>query len=313
MKGSHLDVYGPQTHGAPLVWATALVALLGLCTSGHAWADERSPFVVVAKNKRALAILPAVIDGPHGAMEASAAYEALARSAEFVPEIRVVPYHRLVLDGQNTVSRRIGDCGSDLTCVSQALEDADIPLLLRAIVNFALKPPLVSLNLIDSASGRLLAEAIAELQTEQTLPSLLKTSAYRLFADGGLSVVGRLRVTTSPEGVQVRIGGKALPPRPIQRAVSMRPGTYEVIGEHDGYTAAKRTIHIEPGAPSELHLSLSETQSFMGSAWFWGLVGAAALGTTALVVVASQGGGDQPDGPRCLCIAAPGSVCGPCP
>ena len=105
---------------------------------------------------------------------------------------------------------------------------------------------------------------------------------------------GALRVESSPSRAALRIDDAVVGHTPY-RAPSMRPGTYRLAADRDGYDWVERSIVVRPGAELALRLDLVPRRPPITRRWwFWTAVAAgAAAAVTATVVLAARGDDDE--------------------
>jgi hypothetical protein len=105
---------------------------------------------------------------------------------------------------------------------------------------------------------------------------------------------GVLRVESSPSRASLRIDD-ALVGRTPYRALAMRPGSYRLAADADGYQRVERSIVVRPGAELAVRLDLApRARPITRRWWFWTAVAVgAAAAVTAGVVLASGGDGDE--------------------
>lgn len=103
---------------------------------------------------------------------------------------------------------------------------------------------------------------------------------------------GALRVQSNPSPVSLRIDGEPVGWTPY-RSLAMRPGSYRVAAERDGYERSERTVVIRPGAQLAVRIDLEPlSRPITRRWWFWAAVAgvAAAAATTAVVLSADDDG-----------------------
>lgn len=263
-----------------------------------------------------LAILPAVVAGPHGQASAGEVFEATVRGVGLRLDVEVMGYESLFLQGATSRVTEAGRCGSDEACIRRVLEDAGATLGLRSIVNFALDPPLVTLSLVSTDPTQPPAQSIFEAQGPWD--QAVSTRVDALMLKRGLSPAGRLELSGA-DAVRVEFPSTPLAARESPTLFRLPPGQHTVVlHASDGRTVTQAvliTAHqdtsvavVFPTAPPD-----EESEgSILSSAWFWGGVGLVVVGAaTAAVIAADPFGG--PGGPACLCVTTANGPCGTCP
>lgn len=71
-----------------------------------------------------------------------------------------------------------------------------------------------------------------------------------------LRLIARITVTTTPEGAQVTVDGRAIGPSPLADPIILGPGDHVVGAAHDGYEPAERSIRVAAGDSLSVALSL---------------------------------------------------------
>jgi hypothetical protein len=149
--------------------------------------------------------------------------------------------------------------------------------------------------------------ALTEVQTGDCRRAVVNADAFlsRVAADDPRAaelvrvreLCGRtavLRVESTPSRAALRIDDAVVGRTPY-RAPSMRPGTYRLSADRDGYEPVERSIVVRPGTDLAIRLDLEpRARPITRRWWFWTAVAAgAAAAVTATVVLASRGEGDQ--------------------
>lgn len=282
--------------------------------------------VVNATPARRLAILPTIVEGQSGKSEASRVFDELAHAAELRVGIELVSYNELFVDGAETIASTVLACGSDMGCISRALRNARIELCLRAIVNFAVSPPLVSLSLIEGPGARILAESVVETDDTAPLESRLR------FADGAAAMLdgagfprgGRIAVAVEPGDAKLVVRdcttGQVFAAETKNAAFFVLPaGCYEMEATRDTYEPSKARVDVVAGEVSKAHLSLrpvavaEDSGGVLSSPWFWAIAGGVAIAGGAAVLLATDPFGKSDTAPPCFCVVTANTVCPPCP
>jgi hypothetical protein len=260
-----------------------------------------------------IAILPAIVEGPGGSASSEDVFEHVARATETGLGLEVVSYNELFLEGQEAIAGNVRRCGSDMRCVGRTLVPARIPLGLSVNLNFALDPALASVSLFESASGKILAESVEELDRARPLYEVLAAAVTSLldkahFVRGGLLVV---RAVPSDAAISIE-GARELPGR--ANTFLVPPGEHTVIGKSPHHADAKASAIVAVGGKTELDLVLVEqapetSSSLVESPWFWGTIVLAAAGV-ALGAIALHGSSAADH--NCICVTTASGSCGIC-
>jgi len=264
-----------------------------------------------------LAVLPAVVAGPHGEASAGQVFEATVKGLGLRIDVDIVGYDALFLQGATSKVTEAGRCGSDETCVRRVVAEAGATMGLRSIVNFALDPPLITLSLIETDASRPPLQAVLEAQGRWDLA--VATAVDTLMLQRGLSPAGRLQVACD-ESATVSFPGN--PPFVAEgpRQFRLPPGQHTVrITGPQGASAESRvlvtahqTVRLQQSLPPVVAQPEQDSGSIFTSGWFWGAVGVVVVGAaTAAVVAADPFAGDP--GAGCLCVTTANGPCGTCP
>lgn len=285
-----------------------VAVLLGL--SGLLWSAP------TAHAAGRLAVLPAVVAGPHGEASTGQVFEATVKGLGLRIDVDVIGYDALFLQGATSKVTEAGRCGSDETCVRRVVAEAGATMGLRSIVNFALDPPLITLSLIETDASRPPLQAVLEAQGRWDLA--VATAVDTLMLQRGLSPAGRLQVVCD-ESATVSFPGNPPFVKEGPRQFRLPPGQHTVrITGPQGNSAegrvlvtAHQTVQLQQSLPP-VTAQAEESSSILSSGWFWGAVGVVVVGAaTAAVVAADPFAGDP--GAGCLCVTTANGPCGTCP
>jgi hypothetical protein len=296
------------------VWTVAFAAAL-------ASASTSAPPV------RRLAILPSIVQGSSGGAEVPRLFEELARSADVRVGIELVSYNELFIDGAEPIAANILACGSVMPCIGRALRTARIELCMRAIVNFAVSPPLVSLTLIDSAGEKIVAESIVEAGASR-LETELAGAAGAMLEGAGHPRGARLSIEPQPPDAKITVHACsddqctegqeyfADPKHPSSYLVPA--GRYQIAGTREGHEPAAVRADAELGRSARVSLilqplDLDEDRSLLESPWFWLIAGGAVIAAGTVVLFATDPFAKNDPSATCLCIVTPTTPCPPCP
>jgi hypothetical protein len=284
------------------VQGAAFFALIGVVFAATFEPEAHAGAPPASKGK--LAILTAVTAGAHGSTTPAAVYERLAAAIRFRPELELIPYNDLLIDGDDSLATSVRDCGSDIACITFQLKNASVAFGLRIAVNFELDPPLVSMLLIDTAKRAVTAEAIGEAKVE--LPAVLEQLAKKLLDDAGFVAAGLVFVNVDPAGAEISIPTahlRELGPPPVFVAL---PGVHEARAKSADHLDGTARVLVREGLEHQVHLVLEEEPRFLGSALFWGVIVAAVVGGTVATLIATDPFSRDVG---CICIVRPDGTC----
>ena len=115
---------------------------------------------------------------------------------------------------------------------------------------------------IDATTSATLAATGGTVTVSQTLEKLGQAKeikaigGFKKILGGQSESVGRVRIETKPKGAKVTVGTQAVSkPTPVE--FDLKPGTYEVRLELDGYETVQKTIEIEAGKRIQVTETLS--------------------------------------------------------
>lgn len=260
-----------------------------------------------------LAILPAVVEGPAGEASARAVFDAVAEGVGIRLGLDVIGYDELFLQGATSRATEAARCGSDQACVARILQDVGADSGLRAIVNFALEPPLVTVAVVAADGRRTRSPTLAEAGPRAPWDQVFVEATRATLDELGFVPAGRLEVTTEPAGAPVTVDGA---PPDASGGWRLRPGRHVVRGEGPGGKAeveavvlAHRTTQVALPLPTA---RVTDSGGVLASPWFWAGVGVVVLGAATAAVVAADPFARDP-APGCFCVTTQGGPCTPCP
>ncbi|MBI2376003.1 MAG: hypothetical protein HYV07_18565 [Deltaproteobacteria bacterium] len=276
-----------------------LVALLlSLAAAGPASAQTPR------RNDR-LAVIPIVIGADQSDISISSVFNDVSATAANRLGLGVISFEEL--DSRRAVSDRVRDCGSDEKCIAERLRAFDARLGLVVVVNGALSPALLSINLIDTEELRSLGNATGQIAPEEgTVSTAIRTRAAKMFDQLDYILAARIVVDVDPPRALIMLGEGGEPDKGTPNVFTVAPGSYKVKASLDGYTAAEGSVEAESGKEARLRLVLDEQVSLMGSPWFWGAVGVAVVGGTTAAILATR------KTTYCLCVKLGDSGCEQC-
>jgi len=218
----------------------------------------------------ALAVLPLIVAGPHGAASISSVYADVAAAARTRLGLRLLSAEEIFVSSSD-VAGRVSDCGSDIDCIANKLRAFDARYGMVVVANFALEPPLISVQLLDTDARTMMANSIGELA-----------------AGGAVSAAVRQHALTVLDGADI----------------GRRSGGYEIRADAAGYHPNAATAQVVAGESTKIELTLVEETSVAEQWWFWGLIGVAVAGGVTAAVVGTA------TTETCLCATLDGAGCG---
>jgi hypothetical protein len=198
---------------------------------------------------------------------------------------------------------RIAACGASVSCMAAALARDGYALGLRVAADQRFTPAVFTAQLIDAETGRVVDELVGEVASDQTLREVLDARVGALLERAGHPRLGRLTLYIDPPGASVRVE-----PAPVVGEGGeywVTEGDYRVLAP-DG---TAWPVRAEAGRISVLRVGVSQPAE-ASSPWLWiAIVAAVAAGAAASIGIAAASASDT----SCVCLAAPGSTCPPCP
>lgn len=251
-----------------------------------------------------LAVLAAVIAGPHGDATAVSIWEDVREAAAYRSGITVLAPEELDAIEGTRLDSALKECGSDTMCLTERVHESAVPLAVACVLNFALDPPFMSLQLVDGEKRKLAAKSIGRIDTKKgTVSAAIRAAVAKLLAEAGYTEGGRLIVETMPPHAHVEVIGAAVDPADSPATMVVPPGVYDVRAVLPGYVEVKQPVTVAAGKDARLSIPLVRETSLVESPWLWGAVGAAVVGgVLAGVLIATQG-------PTEGCVVLPGAGC----
>jgi hypothetical protein len=273
-----------------------------LLTAGLALTS--SPAEAAAPRLRdSLAVLPIVVEGPHGAVSVSAIYEAVTRATQSRLGLRVISAEEMFVASQEGLVARVRDCGSDPACIAAKLRMFDARMGLVVVLNFQLAPPVYSLQLLDTDAGRKVADRVGEVGPGDDVLEVIAHHADALLDAEGFVKSGRILVEVDPPRAQLRLTPGLDPDPGTPNVFTVAPGRYAVDASLEGFAPAQTEVEVRSGETTTARLRLDEQVSLWRTPWPWVAIGAAVVGATVTAVMVSQ----RPD--PCLCTTLGGVGC----
>jgi hypothetical protein len=250
-----------------------------------------------------LAVLPIIVPGTKGGATLSSVIDDVGRATAF-RRMKLASNEEMFAAGSGDLSSRVRDCGSDIGCIAERLRAFDARFGLVVVVNAALDPPLISLQLLDIDDRKMIAQNAAELAPEEkTISEAVSERAKKIFEQAGWPQLGRIVVEVAPARAKITLGDQA-PDEGAPNVFTVSPGRYLVRAELDGYASGSAEAVAIAGKDTRVGLTLEEEKSLLSSPWLWAAIGVAAAGGAAAAIIATR------PTERCLCITVNGSACG---
>lgn len=250
-----------------------------------------------------LAVLPIVLEGPHGSATISSIFNDVAAATDMRANLRVVSYEEMFAASEEGLGDRVRDCGSNTNCVSSRLRAFNARLGLVVVLDFSSKPPILSLQLLDTDDSKMIASAVGEVGGG-SLSETIRARTREVLEQGGYSRAGRVLIEVSPPNARVSIPG--IEPDPgMPNRFTVAPGTYRVSAALDGYAPTNGEVTVTSGGEAQLKLELTAETSLIESPWLWVAVGVVIAGSVTAVAVATY----NPDRYLCLQLGTANSAC----
>lgn len=266
-----------------------------------------APGVAEAKRIDRLAVLPIIVAGPYGEASLSSVLDDVSDAARLRAGLRLLSNEEMFVASSSGLGNRVRDCGSDTSCIVARLRTFDARLGLVVVVNLALEPALISLQLLDTDDRRKIGEVLGELTPEEkTISNAIRTRARRLFEDAGYTQAARIAVEVSPPAAKVSAGDGVEADEGTPNVFTVPAGRYTLTGRADGYKDASSEVVVTAGQEARVVLALDKESSLFGSPWFWAGVAVVVAGGTTAAIVATR------PTTRCLCLMLDGKGCEVC-
>lgn len=94
-----------------------------------------------------------------------------------------------------------------------------------------------------------------------------------------------LLVVRGPRAARVFLDGADVGQPPVERP--LRTGDHRVVLKQDGFDDADKAVFVSAGKRVELEVTMTQKPAFYTRGWFWGVVGAVAVGSAAVIVIAN--------------------------
>jgi len=253
-----------------------------------------------------LAVLPIILEGPHGEASLSSVINDVSIAAAYRLGLKLVSNEEMFANAGD-VGTKVRDCGSDSSCIADRLRRFDARYGLVVVVNLAISPPLLGLQMLDTDERRLVAEGLGPLTAaEKTVSAAIQARTRKMLDDAGYIEAGRILVEVTPGRARLSLATGQPPEEGAPNVFSVAPGRYDVRGELDGYIAGSVEAVAIAGQETKVGLILEEESSLVASPWFWSAIGAAVAGGTVAAILASR------PTTRCVCIIVNGVGCQGC-
>ncbi len=289
--------YSPIGRGA-VSFGLLVASLLSLAEAEAA--DQKS-------FDHSVAVLAVFTGTQQSRLRVSEVIDAVARAARFRKALRVLNPEQMYAAQDAGLAQKVRDCGPVDACIASRMRYFDARMGLVVIVDSSLNPPLLNLRLLDTDSGKLLADKIVEAQAGRELPAQVSNYAGELFDVSGHPKIGRLLVTPSPGKTKISFVGVGPQPKPGQLRFELSPGQYQIKAQAEDYLPQTHQVNVLLGQEQHLELTLEQEQVWWKSPWFWGISGATLVaGAVTSAVLLSQ------DQSPCVCLTHNGKGCEIC-
>ncbi len=285
-----------------------LLPLLLLTTPSFASAQDApaSPQGSSVKVDR-LAVLPIIFEGKHGEASLSSVIDAVASASAYRLGLKLISNEEMFANAGD-VANKVQDCGSDTLCIADRLRRFDARYGLVVVVNLAISPPLISLQMLDTDERRLVAEGAGPLvAAEKSVIEAIRSRARKMLDEAGYIEAGRIVVEVTPSRARVSLVDGQLPDNGSPNVFSVAPGRHEVRAELEGYVSGQIEAVAIAAQETRVGLVLEEESSIVSSPWFWGAIGAGVAGGVVAALLATR------TTSRCVCIVVNGVGCEQCP
>ncbi|MBI4820263.1 MAG: hypothetical protein HY791_28600 [Deltaproteobacteria bacterium] len=252
-----------------------------------------------------LAVIPIVIGSAQGDVNMSSVFDDVSSAASNRLGLGLISFEEI--ESRSGVSDRIRDCGSDEKCIADRLRAFDARMGLVVVVNGALSPPLLSLNMIDTEELRSMASDAGQIKPEEgSVSSAIRTRAAKIFEGAGYIRGARVIVEADPPRALITLGEGVEPDKGTPNVFTVTPGTYVVKATLEGFSSAEGKVEAKSGEDARVALRLEEQTSTFESPWFWGAIGLAVVGGAAAAAIALR------ETTYCLCVTLGDSGCEKC-
>lgn len=275
-----------------------MVSLLCLAVASSSPGHAEEP-----RRTSSLAILPVVVQGPHGRASVRGIYQAIAGVTQTRLGLRLITEKEILTAGSEGLDQRIADCGTDAGCIASKLRMFDAQYALLALISFELEPAIYSLLLMDTDRGAQIGELVGEVKKGSDLAALLATESDALLSQAGFVPTGRVVVNVDPTNTQLQLVSGETPDPGSSNVFTLVPGRYTMQGNLQGFLPEQTDFEIRQAETQRLAMSLSSDRAWWKSPWLWTAVGVVAVGAGTAVFVRSQ----RP--PPCVCLTAPNRPC----
>jgi hypothetical protein len=253
-----------------------------------------------------LAVLPIVLEGTKGSANISSIFNDVSASTERRLGLRMISYEEMFAAAEEGLGDRVRDCGSDTSCIASRLRPFNARLGLVVVIDFGSKPPLISLQLLDTDDGKMLQTFFGELSAENTISDSIRKTTGDLLEKAGYGLAAHVLVEVEPPNAHVVLGSGIDPDQGTPNRFTVAPGHYDVSAVLDGWKSASSAVTVGSGGEERVKLTLIKNTSLLESPWLWIGVGLAIAGGTTAAILATH------KTTRCLCTVVSGKGCG-CP
>ena len=253
-----------------------------------------------------VAVIPQIVEAAdRGGISRAAVLDAVRAVASERVSVRVISDEELFVAGSG-LDQELANCGTDTACIATRLRATRARLALVVAVNELVRPPLVSVELLDVDVVRSAGRDASRVRTEERdAPGAIRARTAALLDGAGHPPSSRLAIAVEPEDAEVRIEGEVQAPEAIGDLV-VAPGLKRIQVRHDGYHPYDEELVCAPGALQSVDVVLDVDADPLASPWLWIGAGAVVVAGVVVAVVALQ------PGPPCICAGPPGVPCPDC-
>ncbi|MBN2359049.1 MAG: PEGA domain-containing protein [Deltaproteobacteria bacterium] len=213
-----------------------------------------------------------------------------ARVAELIarrPEVSVVAPDEVRAMLANEANKQRAGCG-EASCLAEIAGALGAELLVSGSVGKIGDAWSVSLSAIDAKQVRTVNRVSATWRGESiALLELAEPLIVRLLADEHEPLTGSLELSGLASGSRILIDGQVRGTAPAGQLGDIPIGSHRLQISAEGYQAIDQDFIVRQGQITSLALQQQASETpFYASWWFWGLAGAAAVGTAAAVTAA---------------------------
>lgn len=217
--------------------------------------------------------------GSKSARSAQSIAEAATGGLRWLLNVEIPSYDR-----RARLDDEVRRCGEDNACVVERLASSGVDLGVYVVANFDVDPPLVTIELLDTARRRAIARDIVDVAGAD-LERAIAASVERALVKTGLEVGGAVVADVVPREAELSLDERLLEPGV---ATPARAGPHVIRGRLDGYLSSERLIEIEPRREERVALELETKPGITSQWWFWTAIAVVVAGSAVAVAVVAQ-------------------------